>query len=223
MGFFACAAPAGVMASQPDFLEDLSHRSFAYFLDHSDPLTGLVLDRAPFDGSVTKNNMASIAATGFGITAFVSGAENHWIDRDKARLHILNTLRFLQPLKNRVHGWYYHWMDIHTGERIFNSEISSIDTSFFLAGVLTARQYFSDDQEIVKLATEIYEDVDFKWMLADDQKLLSHGWYPESGFIKYRWDNYSELMMLYVLAVASPTHGIDPFFVVSVEKGVDNL
>jgi hypothetical protein len=138
VGFFAPAASA----SPPDFLEDLSHRSFSYFLDHSDPQTGLVLDRAPFDGSTTKNSLASIAATGFGLTAFISAAENHWIDRDKARLHILTALRFLRPLKNRVHGWYYHWMDIHTGERVFNSEISSIDTSFFLAGVLTARQNF---------------------------------------------------------------------------------
>jgi hypothetical protein len=77
-----------------------------------------------------------------------------------------------------------------------------------LAGVLTVRQYFRDDQEIRELATRIYERVDFRWMLNGDPLLLSHGWKPESGFLKARWDTYSEDTILYLLAIASPTHPI---------------
>jgi len=192
-------------------LEELSHKAFNYFLEHSDPRTGLVLDRSLSDGrNVSGNNIASIAATGFGLTAFVLASENHWITREKARVHILNSLKFLNSNKYRVHGWYYHWLDFKTGEPLFGSEVSSIDTSFFLAGVLTARQYFSDDSEIVTLATQIYGQVDFNWMLNGDSKFLSHGWFPKSGFINHKWNSYSELMLLYILGISSPTHGITP-------------
>ena len=99
-------------------------------------------------------------------------------------------------------------MDPATGQRRWNSEISSIDTALLLAGILTARQAFSSDPEIPKLARRIYERVDFPWMLNGDKALLSHGWMPESGFLPARWDTYSELMILYLLAIASPTHPI---------------
>jgi hypothetical protein len=206
MGFSGPAYSQG----DPDFLENLSHKAFLYFLEHSDPHTGLVLDRSPTDGqNISGNNVASIAATGFGLTAFVLASENNWISREVARVHILNSLRFLRSDQFRVHGWYYHWLDSKTGEPLTESEVSSIDTSFFLAGVLTARQYFFDDPEIMKIATDIYEGVDFNWML-NGSHLFSHGWFPKSGFINYKWDSYSELMLLYVLGIASPTHGIDP-------------
>jgi hypothetical protein len=101
-------------------------------------------------------------------------------------------------------------MDSETGERRWNSETSSIDTALLLAGVLTARQFFHDDAEVVRLSTLIYERVDFPWMLAGHTVLLSHGWRPESGFIKARWDTYSEHLILQLLAIGSPTHPITP-------------
>ncbi len=111
---------------------------------------------------------------------------------------------------NQEHGWFYHWMDVSTGDRKWDSETSSVDTAFLLAGVLTAGQYFADDPEIPKLASEIYDRVDFQWMLNGDPMLLSHGWRNGKGFIKNKWDTYCELGLLYVLAIGSPTHPISP-------------
>ena len=99
-------------------------------------------------------------------------------------------------------------MDKETGERKWESEFSSIDTALLLGGVLTAKQYFRDDQEIYDLASKIYERVDFKWMLRGNPGLLSHGWKPESGFINVRWDTYSEHMILQMLAIGSPTYPV---------------
>ena len=101
-------------------------------------------------------------------------------------------------------------MDAKTGERRWNSEVSSIDTALLLGGVLTVRQCFREDPEIVKLAGRIYRRVDFRWMLNGHPLLLSHGWKPESGFLKTRWDTYSEDLILYLLAIGSPTYPIPP-------------
>ena len=195
------------------FLEDLSRRSFRYFWEQSDPRTGLVLDRARTDGSVhdeAHRNIASIAAAGFGLTALCIGAERGWVKPKDARERVRSALRFFAKRAPQEHGWFYHFVDWKTGERRWQSEISSIDTTLLLAGILTARQYFHRDQEIARLATEIYERIDFPWMLDGDPGLLSMGWRPETGFIKSRWDIYSEHLMLQLLAIGSPTHPIPP-------------
>src|SRR5206468_4089121 len=137
-------------------------------------------------------------------------AEHRWIARDAARTRVLTTRRFFAEKAPREHGWFYHWLDSQTGERVWKSEVSSIDTALLLAGVLTARQYFRNDVEIVRLATLIYERIGFPWMLNNHPTLLSMGWRPESGFIDARWDNYSEHTMLYLLAIGSPAHPINP-------------
>ncbi len=195
------------------FLEDLQQRSFQYFWEQADPQTGLVPDRARMDGSPldeSHHNVASIAATGFGLTALCIAAERKWIASEQARERTRNTLRFFAHKAFNQHGWFYHWMDAKTGDRRWQSEISSIDTALLLAGVLTAGQRFRDDPEIVRLASEIYRRVDFKWMLNGHPLLLSHGWKPETGFLKPRWDTYSEDAILYLLAIGSPTHPIPP-------------
>ena len=213
------APPQTVLATQKFsredelFLEDLERRSFTYFWEQADSQTGLVPDRARMDGSSLDDNhrdVASIAATGFGLTALCIGAERGWITSAQARERTRNTLRFFATKAFDEHGWFYHWLDSKTGERRWQSEISSIDTALLLGGVLTTRQYFQDDPEIVRLATSIYERVDFSWMLNHHPLLLSHGWKPESGFLKPRWDTYSEDTILYLLAIGSPTHPISP-------------
>jgi len=191
------------------FLEDLERRSFQYFWEQADPQTGLVLDRTRTDGSPSDENhrvIASIAATGFGLTGLCIAADRHWLRSDEARQRVRNTLRFLAERAPHEHGWFYHWMDYRTGERKWNSEISSIDTALLLAGMLAARKYFQNDAEIVRLATKIYERIDFPWMLNSDPTLLSMGWHPETGFIKASWDDYSEHPMLYLMGIGSPTH-----------------
>lgn len=195
------------------FLEELSYRSFLFFWEQADPHTGLIPDRAlvvglPAPGSV--RNVANIAATGFGLTALCLAAQHGWITREQARRRTLLTLNFLATQAPQVHGFYYHWMDKTNGQRIMHSEISSIDTALLLAGVLTTREAFPHDRDIVRLATLIYRRVDFTWMLNGSPVLLSHGWVPGSGFITHRWDSYCELMILYLMAMGSPTHPIPP-------------
>jgi hypothetical protein len=195
------------------FLEDLSHRAFLYFWEQADPTTGLVLDRARADGSPhdeTHRGAASIAATGFGLTALCIGSARGWVQRREARDRARATLRFFAERAPSVHGWFYHWMEASTGDRKWNSEVSSIDTALLLGGVLTARQCFREDKDIVRLATKIYEGVDFPWMQNGHPALLSHGWKPENGFLGPMWDTYSEQTILYLLAIGSPTHPITP-------------
>jgi hypothetical protein len=194
------------------FLQDLTRRSFQFFWENADPNTGLVLDRARTDGSPElKRNAgtASIAVTGFGLTALCIGAEHGWVAEKEIRDRVRTTLRFFAERSPHEHGWFYHWMDAKTGARRPGSELSSIDTALLMGGILTARQKFRDDPEIFCLATAIYERIDFPWML-DGESTLSHGWSPEAGFLKYRWSDTSEHLILYLLAIGSPTHPIRP-------------
>src|ERR1700677_1496939 len=200
-----------VSAAERAFVEDVEHRSFDYFWEQADHGTGLVLDRARVDGGRAKGpsrDIASTAATGFGLTAICIGAERGWITKQEAAHSVPATLEFFANKATQEHGWVYHWMDVSTGDRKWDSETSSVDTAFLLAGVLTAVQYFSSDPEIPKLASEIYNRVDFQWMLNGDPMLLSHGWRNGKGFIKNKWDTYCELGLLYVLAIGSPPHPI---------------
>jgi len=207
--------PPRANISQQDraMLEDLERRSVRYFWTEADPATGLVPDRASADGGRAKGpsrDIASLAATGFGLTAICIGAEHGWIPRDQVQIRVRTTLEFFASKAYQEHGWFFHWMDVSTGARKWDSEMSSIDTAFLLAGVLTAAQYFSNDPEITKLASQIYNRVDFEWMLDGDPLLLSHGMVRGKGFLKYKWDAYSELPLLYLLAIGSSTHPISP-------------
>lgn len=208
-------APAHLSAEDDAFLEDLSRRAFLYFWEQADPQSGLVLDRAHTDGTNyppgdDHYNIASSAATGFGLTALCIAAERKWIEPQQARERVRATLRFYADHAAQFHGWFYHWTDAATGARRWNSEVSSIDTALLLAGVLTARGAFRDDAEIVRLATRIYDRVDFSWMIDARNGRLSHGWRPETGFIKTTWDTYSEHLVLDLLAVGSRAHAISP-------------
>jgi len=195
-----------------DLIDDLSRRSFRYFWEQTNPNTGLVLDRAPAAPDAHKNpareGVASIAATGFGLTAVCIAADHRWISHTMAHQRVFKTLQYFAKKAPQQHGWFYHFMDAATGERRWRSEISSIDTALLLAGVLTARQCFHDDPDLVQLATEIYNRVDFAWMMDGSKSYFSHGWTPEKGFLPFRWDTYSELIILYVLGIGSPTHPI---------------
>jgi beta-glucosidase len=210
------AIPAAQI-SRPDdaFLEELSRKTFNFFWEQSDRETGLTADRARADGSPLPPghpsfNVASSAATGFGLTGLCVAAERNWITPAEAKTRARKTLDFFANRAFHKNGWFYHWMDKTTGERRWRSEVSSIDTAIILGGVLSVRQCFQDDSEIVNLAAKIYERVDFKWMLNGNPYLLSHGWREESGFIPTRWDTYSEHALLYFLAIGSTKFSISP-------------
>ena len=193
-----------------EFLDDLERRAFLYFQEHSGRKNGLTLDRARTTGEApgpqeNHHNVGSIAASGFALTGYCIAADRGWIKAEEARTRTHTTLRFFADRAFTKDGWFYHWIDTETEQRRWRSEISTIDTALLLGGVLSVRQCFSDDKEIVRLATRIYERVDFPAMLNGDPHLLSHGWHDESGYIKNRWNDYSEEAILYILGIGSPT------------------
>jgi beta-glucosidase len=212
----ATPLPAAAVASADEaFLDDLQKRTFQYFWENSNSKNGLTLDRTGADGDQKRPdensyNIASSAATGFALSGYCIAADRGWIKKEEAVERVRNTLRFFADKAENKNGWFYHWMDFETGERRWNSEISSIDTALLMGGVLTAKQCFKEEREIAELADRIYRRIDFEWMLNGDPNLLSHGWRPETGFIPNRWGDYSEDKMLYLLAIGSPTHPIPP-------------
>ena len=201
------------------FLTEWQKRCFAYFWEQADPATGLVADRAPADGSRRYDRathdpdapdapVASIAAVGFGLTAICIADERGWIDGDAAYERVATTLRFLLNEAEHVEGFFYHFMEMHDGRRAWASELSSIDTALLMAGVLTARQYYPDT-EVASLAIQLYDRVNWPWMM-NDGLTLSMGWSPEDGFIEYRWDHFSEHLVMQVLGLGSTTHPLPP-------------
>lgn len=188
-------------------LDEIQRRSFDFFWNEASDKTGQVKDRALANGG-GKERMASIAATGFGLTALCIGERRGYRSKPEITERVRRTLRFLYRDLPNVHGFYYHFIDIESGHRWEKVELSSIDTSLLLCGVLTARQHFRD-QGIVDLATKIYERVDWPWML-NGAKTFSMGWHPEKGFLEARWEHYCELMMICLLAIGSPTHPVPP-------------
>jgi hypothetical protein len=192
-------------------LEDLSRRSFMFFWEQADPETGVIRDRARTDGSPPDERareIGSIASVGFGLAGMCIAAERGWLPRAGVLDRVRTTLRFFAGRPGQEHGWFYHFINLHTGAREWNSELSSIDTALLMAGVLTVRRCFDDDAAIVRDAESTYRRLDFQWMLAGHPTLLAHGWKPESGFLQARWDHYCELMILYLLGIGSPTHAI---------------
>lgn len=202
------------MSFQPSALErqlqHLQRSAFAYFLYETNPVNGLVLDKnAP-------SWPASIAATGFALASYPVAIERGLITKDLAIERTLATLRFFwnsaqgpEPDATGYRGFYYHFLDMTTGRRAWKCELSTVDTAFLLAGMLTAAEYFADDTpeqgEIRTLADDLYRRVDWQWAQTEKQTLC-HGWKPESGFLKYHWEGYDEATLMYVLALGSPTH-----------------
>ena len=188
-----------------ELLNEIQRASFDFFWNEASPKTGQVKDRALANGNDNNTHkMSSIAATGFGLTSLCIGDQRGFGKPADILERVRNTLQFLANDLPHVHGFYYHFLHMETGQRWEKCELSSIDTSLLLCGVLTARQYFVD-HEIKDLATRIYERVDWPWML-NGGTTLSMGWHPESGFLDARWEHYCELMMIYLLGIGSPTH-----------------
>jgi hypothetical protein len=197
--------PVTLPPSDDAFLDQIQQAIFLYFWEQASPTTGLVKDRALAAGD-DSSTVASIAATGFGLTALCIGASRGYGDATQIQTRVTNALTFLLNQFANVNGFFYHFVDMNTGERVWSSEVSSIDTSILLCGVLTCRQYFQDAQ-IQSLASQIYDRVNWPWML-NGGPTFSMGWTPENGFITTRYDTYCELMMLYLLAIGSTTNPV---------------
>jgi len=232
-GRLRAQAPWKPSAANDALLDDLSHRSFRYFWEQCDAGTGIARGRARFDGGeypAERRDVGSTGDTGFAITAMCIGAERKWVAREQARERVRATLRaYAEGPVRHEHGWFYHWINVRTGERTGatfdsaqmavpadknlkrpKSEVSVSDSTWLVAGALTAKQYFHDDPEIPKLASKIYERVDYRWMRNGHPTLLAHGWMPEDGFLTARYEKYCQLAAMYLLGIASPTLALPP-------------
>ena len=195
-------------------LDELSRRCFGFFADAMDPETGICMDLIhgnPEDNTRKGDQTrGSTGVTGFALTAMCIGAERKWMLRARARDLVRRALRSYTNGKVFCeHGWFYHFLDVHTGERWKDVEMSTSDSIWLLAGALTCRHYFREDREIADLATLLYSRYDFPWMTNGDGKLLSHGWKPE-GHLALRYDKYCQLAAMYLLSIGSPTHPLPP-------------
>src|ERR1700723_720848 len=192
------------------FLDELQFQGCMFFWEEGSATPGHILDRAlnNLNGARDPRRMASIASTGFGLTALCIADHRGFLPHAQIVERVRTTLKWHLNSMPEVHGFFYHFTDIETGERYRGSELSSIDTAILLCGMLMARAYF-DDPQIQSLALQIYERVDWPWML-NGGKAFSMGWQPDSGFLANRWDHYCELMMIDLLAIGSPTHPVAP-------------
>jgi len=208
---FAGKPLVGYSLSHEDeaFLDDLEKRACLFFWEQGSANTGQVLDRARNDlapGVRDPRKMASIAATGFGLTALCIADRRGYLPHAQIAERVRATLDWHLNHLHHEHGFYYHFTDIETGAPFPGTEVSSIDTALLLCGVLTARAYFNDTK-IHEQATQIYERVEWPWML-NGGTAFSMGWHPKEGFLSARWEHYCELMMIYLLAIGSPSHPV---------------
>jgi len=194
-------------------LTDLHKRTFNFFWELADTVSAQTPDRWP-----TKS-FSSIAATGFGLTAYIIGVENNYITREEGAKRVLKCLKFLFELQQGdqqagnggYKGFFYHFIDMRTGERFKDVELSTIDTGLLMAGVLTCLTYFDGDnyieKDIRKFADKLYRRVEWDWFM-NKNDLLSMGWHPGKGFLNAEWSGYNEAMILNILALGSPTHPV---------------
>ena len=200
------------MLSDEVLLDRLQRAAFSYFLQTINPTNGLIADTS------RANSPCSIAVVGFALSTFPIAVERGWMARTDAVERSLATLRFFRdsdqserPQATGYKGFYFHFLDMHSGERVWNSELSMIDSALLLAGALTAASYFTamtvEEIELRELVDVLYRRVDWCWA-QDGQSTLRQGWKPECGFLNYGWDGYNEGIVLYVLALGSPTHPI---------------
>lgn len=207
------ALPLTAAVSDSELLDALQRAAFDYFLQAVNPDNGLVADTS------RAQSPCSIAAVGFALSVYPVAVAHGWMPRADAVARTLLTLRFFRDSDQSggaqasgCHGFYFHFLDMRTGARVWRSELSMIDTALLIAGVLTAAGFFNadsaDESELRQIADALYRRVDWRWAQQDGGS-IRHGWKPESGFLHYCWDGYSEATMLYVLALGSPTHPVD--------------
>jgi hypothetical protein len=195
-------------------LDVTQREAFNYFAREINLRNGLIAD------TTTVNAPSSIAAVGLALTLYPVAVEQGFMPREDAAQRTLTTLQFFmesrqgpEPDATGYHGFYYHFLDMHTGARVWQSELSTVDTALLLGGMLAAAAYFEGnhpaEKTIRELAERLYTRVDWQWA-QNGGVTLTHGWTPEGGFLKYRWQGYDEALLMYVLALGSPTHAIPP-------------
>jgi hypothetical protein len=205
------ARPVVPVKTLDPLLADVHERTFNFFWDTAEPETGLIPDRWP------KPPFCSIAAVGFALNAYAIGVENGYITRAQARERVLITLRFLRDAQQDTspdqaagyQGFFYHFVNFTTGRRYGDSELSTVDTALLMAGVLFIGGYFDQDHpeeaEIRKIADELYQRVNWPWAIQMTPDIRM-AWSPELEFGGHDWRGYNEAMLVFILALGSPTY-----------------
>ncbi|MGH8927490.1 MAG: glucoamylase family protein, partial [Acidimicrobiia bacterium] len=195
-------------------VDRIQRKTFDYFLEQVNPANGLIADKTKPDWP------ASIAAVGLALAAYPVGVERGYLERELAVERALAALRFFtnsrqstEPDATGYKGFFYHWLDMKSGKRAWDCELSTIDSAILFAGALTAAQYFDHDTaaetELRDLADRLYRAADWRWA-QNGEATVTHGWKPESGFLPHRWRGYDESILLYILGLGSPTHPLPP-------------
>ncbi len=210
----AAVRPVDISLSEDDeaLLDSTERAAFGYVRQAVNPANGLVADTS------RPGSPCSIAVVGFALSVYPIAVERGWMARDEAVTLTLAALRFFRdsdqrgsPTATGYKGFYYHFLDMQSGLRAWASELSMIDTALLMAGVLTAREYFdapaASEIELRQIAEELYLNVDWRWS-QNGRATIMQGWKPESGFLHYEWEGYTEGIVLYVLALGSPTHAL---------------
>jgi hypothetical protein len=203
-------ARAGPALSESQLIDGIQREAFGYFLHETNETNGLVPDKTSADWP------ASIAAVGLALSAYPVAVERGFVTRAKAAARTLTTLRFFwqskqgaEPDATGYKGFYYHFLDMKTGARARRCELSTVDSAVLLGGMLACAAYFTGngpaEQEIRDLAERLYARVDWRWA-QNGGATVTHGWKPERGFLRYRWEGYDEALLLYILGLGSPTH-----------------
>jgi hypothetical protein len=199
--------------SDDALVERLQRAAFTYLTQYANSENGLVADTS------RSRSPCSIAVVGFALSCYPAAVNNGWLSRAEAASRSLKTLRFFsqssqadRPDATGYKGFYYHFLDMQTGERVWQCELSLVDTALLIAGILTAACYFEgggDEAEIRALAEALYRRVDWHWA-QNGSETVSQGWKPECGFLHYGWEGYNEATILYVLGLGSPTFPLTP-------------
>ena len=213
VAFVAPHALSQQALTDEQLLLEVQRRAVLFFSEHADTHTGLISDRAKNDGTVS-HIVASIASTGYGLAALPVAVENKWLSRDEAARTAAKTLKFALEGLQQEHGWFYRFVDKRTGQRIWESELSSIDTALFILGTRVCARYF-DELEIRPMADALYNRLDWTWMRTNGDRqtrklVVSHGWTPEEGFLKWDWGAFSEGVLLYLLGLGAERDPLPP-------------
>ncbi len=194
-----------------------ARKSFDFFWEmaNSDPVSpgyGLV-------SNSVQPRVCNVAQVGFALSAITIGIDNGWITREQGAARTLGTLNMLLNNAEQHKGFFYHFLDKLTAKRIWTSELSTIDSTLALNGVIVAGEYFGG--EIKKMADQIYHKVEWPWFRDEKTNRFYMAWFPENGggFHDSKWAGPVEQASMYVLAAGSPTHPVNGDMFYSIGRG----
>lgn len=193
------------------FLDMVQEYTFRYFYDYGHPTSGMARERLGSGDIVTSGG------TGFGIMALIAGVHRGFITREQGVDRMLKIVSFLQ-FADRFHGAFPHWMNGKTGDVIpfstFDNGGDLVETAFLMEGLLCAREYFDADSPeestLRDVITSLWEDVEWDHYSRNDSGVLYWHWSPNFGWqMNFPLRGYNEGLIIYLLAIASPTHPVD--------------